>query len=108
MMKRFFTGIIPICAALSLSTGFSPNTAWAQNNEPNKKAGPTLLNRIDFGNSYIYGQSIKSGAVYLLQRKKSEIKSMLKCRADYRKEILEDFSIMDLKIQGMNGARTSK
>ena len=52
-----------------------------------------LLNRIDFGNSYIMGQSIKSGAVYLLQRKKSEINSMLKYRTDYRSEILEDFEI---------------
>lgn len=51
------------------------------------------LNRIDFGNTYIIGQSIKSGAVYLLQRKKSEIKSMLKYREDYRDEILEGFVI---------------
>jgi len=56
---------------------------------------PTLLNRIDFGNAYIMGQSIKSGAVYLLQRKKSEIKSMLNYRDDYRVEILEDFEIQD-------------
>jgi hypothetical protein len=53
----------------------------------------TRLNRIDFGNTYIIGQTIKSGAVYLLQRKKSEIKSMLTYREDYRKEILEGFSI---------------
>jgi hypothetical protein len=58
---------------------------------------PTLLNRIDFGNSYIMGQSIKSGAVYLMQRKKSEIKSMLNYREDYRDEILEGFEIKELK-----------
>jgi hypothetical protein len=51
------------------------------------------LNRIDFGNTYIIGQTIKSGAVYLLQRKKSEIKSMLRYREDYRKEILDGFSV---------------
>ena len=45
------------------------------------------------------GQTIKSGAVYLLQRKKSEIKSMLKHREDYRKEILEDFVIQDMKVK---------
>ena len=56
-----------------------------------------LLQRIDFGNSYIMGQTIKSGAVYLLKRKKSEIKSMLKSRENYRKEILEDFHIDDMK-----------
>jgi len=57
----------------------------------NKKSN--LMERIDFGNSYILGQSIKSGAVYLLHRKKSDIKSMLKTREDYRKEILEDFNV---------------
>ena len=59
-----------------------------------------LLNRIDFGNSYILGQTFKSGAVYLLQRKKSEIKSMLEYRKDYRKEILEDFVIQDISRMG--------
>ena len=59
----------------------------------NKK--DSLMERIDFGNSYILGQSIKSGAVYLLHRKKSDIKSMLKTREEYRKEILEDFRVSD-------------
>jgi len=54
-----------------------------------------LMSRIDFGNSYIMGQTIKSGAVYLLQRKKSEIKSMLQHRSDYRKEILENFQVAE-------------
>ncbi|HWR68951.1 MAG TPA: hypothetical protein VN416_08010 [Desulfomonilia bacterium] len=51
------------------------------------------MNRIDFGNTYIIGQSIKSGAVYLLQRKKNEIKSMLEYRDDYREEILDGFMV---------------
>ena len=55
----------------------------------------SLMERIDFGNSYILGQSIKSGAVYLLHRKKSDIKSMLETRENYRKEILEDFKVND-------------
>jgi hypothetical protein len=63
-----------------------PGTAAAAKDSPDSR-----LNRIDFGNTYIIGQSIKSGAVYLLQRKKSEIKSMLKYREDYRDEILEGF-----------------
>jgi hypothetical protein len=58
-----------------------------------KDTSETHLNRIDFGNTYIIGQTIKSGAVYLLQRKKSEINSMLKYREDYRKEILDGFSV---------------
>lgn len=56
-----------------------------------------LEKRIDFGNSYILGQSIKSGAVYLLHRKKSDIKSMLKYREDYREELMEEFNITKLK-----------
>ncbi len=56
-----------------------------------------LLERIDFGNAFIMGQTIKSGAVYLLKRKKSDIKSMLKNREDFREEILEDFSVETLK-----------
>jgi hypothetical protein len=43
------------------------------------------------------GQTIKSGAVYLLKRKKSEIKSMLKNREHFREEILEDFSVETFK-----------
>lgn len=68
------------------------------------------LNRIDFGNTYIIGQSIKSGAVYLLQRKKSEIKSMLKYREDYRDEILEGF-VIDAPVdmtETKEGARTAR
>jgi hypothetical protein len=53
------------------------------------------MSRIDFGNTYIIGQTIKSGAVYLLQRRKSEIKSMLTYREDYREEILEGFITQD-------------
>jgi hypothetical protein len=66
---------------------------WA--GEPDGPAKPQgarqLMNRIDFGNAYIMGQSLKSGAVYLMHRKQSDIKSMLKIREDYRDEILEDF-----------------
>ena len=61
-----------------------------------KKSG--LQQRIDFGNAYIMGQSIKSGAVYLLHRKKSDISSMLKVRTDYRKEIIDDFALEDTKL----------
>jgi hypothetical protein len=84
--------------ALLLST--SPY-AGAENTKPPSKKGVSpaaggadaLQRRIDFGNSYILGQSIKSGAVYLLHRKKSEIKSMLHYREHYRDEILEPFKI---------------
>ena len=73
------------------------NSLKKQNAAEKKSTGEALESRIDFGNSYILGQTIKSGAVYLLQRKKSEIKSMLKQRKDYREEILEEFHITDMK-----------
>ncbi len=58
-------------------------------------SGDQRLTRIDFGNAYIRGQTIQSGAVYLLQRKKSEVESLLKPRESYRKEILEGFLIQE-------------
>lgn len=54
-----------------------------------------LESRIDFGNAYVNGQTIKSGAVYLMHRKKNEIESMLKPRKHYRAEILEGFSVSE-------------
>jgi len=68
-----------------------PQSKEAAVQAESKDAPDSRENRIDFGNTYIIGQTIKSGAVYLLQRKKSEIKSMLKHREDYRDEILEGF-----------------
>jgi len=58
-----------------------------------------LLSRIDFGNAYVMGQSIKSGAVYLLNRKKSDIRSMLEERKDFRKEIREDAEVVDPSVE---------
>jgi hypothetical protein len=59
------------------------------------ESNDVLMDRIDFGNSYIRGQTIQSGAVYLLQRKKSDIESLLKPRESYREEILQDFYIRE-------------
>ncbi len=73
--------------------------AWSAGPEPapgREQAGEDKLqSRIDFGNAYIMGQTIKSGAVYLLNRKKSEIQSMLEVRKDYRREIREDSEVVD-------------
>jgi len=44
---------------------------------------------MEFDERLIMGQSLKSGAVYLFERKDSEIQSMLRIRKDYRKELLE-------------------
>jgi hypothetical protein len=98
MRKAFKLFILSGLACLLVATG-NTGRGWTQS-QINKNAGATgLQQRIDFGNAYIMGQSIKSGAVYLLHRKQSDIKSMLQYRVDYRQEILEDFIILEDKIQ---------
>ena len=89
-----FTGL----ACLLVIAG-NAGRGWSQSQNNNKAATIGLQQRIDFGNAYIMGQSIKSGAVYLLHRKQSDIKSMLQYREDYRQEILENFIIEEDKIQ---------
>ena len=93
--------IVSICIVVTVTAGhrLKINSAFAQRNEQKQDDTKELLDRIDFGNAYIIGQTIKSGAVYLLQRKKSEIKTMLNYREHYRREILEDFPIVDRNIQ---------
>ena len=100
MMRYVTSALIFLYILLMSVTGVKVDTVLG--NTPDQKQikhkasnQPKLLNRIDFGDSHILGQTIKSGAVYLLQRKKSEIKSMLKYRENYREEILEDFSVLD-------------
>jgi hypothetical protein len=79
-----------LCAVLLFSA-----TIQASEQDEGEKASEQkgLQQRIDFGSSYILGQSIKSGAVYLMHRKKSEIKGMLDVREHYRNEILEDYAL---------------
>ena len=43
---------------------------------------------MEFDERLIMGQSLKSGALYLFERKDSEIQTMLKIRRDYRDELL--------------------
>jgi hypothetical protein len=89
----FFIASTSLILCASSDTEEKQDSAQPAAPATTKDTSETHLNRIDFGNTYIIGQTIKSGAVYLLQRKKSEIKSMLKYREDYRKEILDGFSI---------------
>lgn len=97
---KFLILIYSLLAVISLSV-LPMSSALANEVKQGKEVdvNDKLLNRIDFDNAYIMGQTIKSGAVYLLHRKKNEIKSMLKYRENYRDKILEDFSIMDMKVQ---------
>ena len=89
--KTYHTIAVLVLAALGLLlTPFGVIAQDAKDNAPKQKG---LQQRIDFGSSYILGQSIKSGAVYLMHRKQSDIKGMLEVRQDYRKEIMEDFDL---------------
>ncbi|HEY8207120.1 MAG TPA: hypothetical protein VIG99_06555 [Myxococcaceae bacterium] len=64
----------PAAAAASSSGGGTP-----------PQRGPT---RIDFDDRLIQGQTNKSGAVYLYDRKELQTKSMVKRRETFRQEIL--------------------
>ena len=87
---RFFV-LSASCASVIMLFGVPyTNAQDGAGPAPQKKE---LQQRIDFGNAHILGQSIKSGAVYLMHRKKSDIKNMLEVRENYRKEIIEDFSL---------------
>lgn len=94
-MNRLYVKILIICVAISISLLCHAYNVTAKEDKTKENKKDALMERIDFGNSYILGQSIKSGATYLLHRKKSDIKSMLKTREDYRKEILEDFKVKE-------------
>jgi hypothetical protein len=82
-----------LTAVLTLPVG-----AVAQETESSTPKPKGLQQRIDFGSSYILGQSIKSGAVYLMHRKQSDIKGMLEVRQDYRREIMEDYGLENTAI----------
>ena len=95
MFQRIFKALVLILVCLPVAWGH----VFAQETEGGNETGAVgLQSRIDFGNAYIMGQSITSGSVYLLHRKKSDIDSMLKIRTDFREEIIEDFSLEDTRI----------
>jgi hypothetical protein len=97
-----------ILSALFLCLGTSGLFAQEQAKSalPTQKGG--LQQRIDFGNAQILGQSIKSGAVYLMHRKKSDIKNMLEVRQNYREEIKEDFGLEETAISQSAAASKNK
>jgi hypothetical protein len=71
----------------------APLTASAGEKDPAAQQPKGLQQRIDFGTAHILGQGIKSGAVYLMHRKKSDINNMLEVRENYRDEIIEDYGL---------------
>ncbi len=92
MRKAYLLLYVSLVACLLIVPG-NTKKGWAKTQAEQKADSNGLQQRIDFGNAYIMGQSIKSGAVYLLHRKQSDIDSMLQIRENYRQEILEDFII---------------
>ena len=88
-MGRLSEGAISGLLSIALLIiGLAPVMTLAQEDPQENR----LESRIDFGNAYVNGQTIKSGAVYLMHRRKNTIESMLKLRQHYRQEILEDFA----------------
>ena len=94
-----------VVAMLSLAV---PLGVYAGDETPSEGPPKGLQQRIDFGSAHILGQSIKSGAVYLMHRKKSEIKSMLKVRENYREEIIEDYALGKTAITGNAEEKSAK
>jgi len=66
------------------------DTAGAGESAPAPQAGSALRRgaRVEFDGRLVQGQTAKSGAIYLFARKRSELRSMVKERTSYRKEIL--------------------
>jgi len=72
---------------------FSPQASAeeaASSGDDGVESVPTLkrARHMEFDERLIMGQSLKSGALYLFERKDSEIQTMLKVRRDYRQELL--------------------
>jgi len=85
---RLFKAGLPL---LGISTLLFMFPLAGQAEEQKAAASPKRASRIEFDERLIMGQSLKSGAVYLFERKDSEIQSMLKTRKDFRKELLAPF-----------------
>lgn len=72
----------PVAAPAPTPEAASPA---ADNSGAPAMRGPT---RIDFDDRLIQGQTNKSGAVYLYDRKELKIRSMIKKRENFREEIV--------------------
>lgn len=62
---------------------------------PSSEAAPPVASgalrrgaRVEFDSRLVQGQTAKSGAIYLFARKRSELRSMVEERTNYRKELL--------------------
>jgi hypothetical protein len=68
--------------------GFAEEPSASGGKEGSKISSFKRARHMEFDERLIMGQSLKSGALYLFERKDSEIQTMLKIRRDYRQELL--------------------
>ena len=105
LRKKWIRPAIAMVAAY-IFMAVVPLAVPAQEEHPPAKQPGSLMQRIDFSTAHILGQSIKSGAVYLMHRKKSDIKNMLEVRENYREEIIEDYELEKTAIVSDDGEQT--
>ena len=77
--------------SMSLGVPFSAHSNENPETDATDNTAEKKSTYIDFEDARVQGQSIVSGAVYLSNRKKSSVESMLKQRKSYRDEILNEF-----------------
>lgn len=77
-------------AVPTMPMGSSPAPETPAASASSDSSGPAVRGptRIDFDDRLIQGQSNKSGAVYLYDRKELKIRSMIKKRENFRDEIV--------------------
>ncbi len=75
----------PAATAPASTPQAAPESAPAAEPGPAAARGPS---RIDFDDRLVQGQSNKSGAVYLYDRKDLKVRSMIKRREHFRDEIV--------------------
>ncbi len=84
--KKAPAAAVPALKKTSLPNAATPDAAPAGGDSGGAQVrGPT---RIDFDDRLIQGQSNKSGAVYLYDRKELKVRSMIKKRENFRDEIV--------------------
>ena len=105
MRRRWRSRAIALMTAWMILV-LAPLAATAQEEDSPAQQPKSLLQRIDFSTAHILGQSIKSGAVYLMHRKKSDIKNMLEVREDFREEIIEDHDLEKTAIASGEAAQS--
>jgi len=109
---RYPTVFGPLIVALIFTICIMPAPLRCEEKIPasGQEQPQELMKRIDFRTTRITGQTIKSGAVYLMHRKQSDIDSMLKVRQDYRKEIRREYGLENTAAadESRNGGKGEK